>query len=155
MKRRRILLIAPAFALAWSASALAGGPLRGKTYEGSVPSLGTESEGHRVPTHASGKIVLRVSANGRSVSVRFSSTAPVLYCSTQQRLHSQSTHAASISGSGRFKAKVAQRFHAGPGEAAITQVVTGTFSGRTVKGTIHTQTAPECSGVASFTATAR
>jgi hypothetical protein len=86
------------------------------------------------------------------VTVSFTSTAPVLYCSTQERIHVQTTRAATISG-GSFKATVNQRFAAGPGPPSIVQVISGRFSGATVRGTIHTKAA-ECSGVASFSAKA-
>jgi hypothetical protein len=132
--------------------ALAAGPLRGKTYEGGAPSMGV-SQGHRQRTHAAGNIVLRVSGSGRSVSVHFSSS-PVLYCITQQTLRVQTTKPASISAGGSFRAAVDERFSPGPGAPAIVQVVTGQFSGRSVRGQIRTQ-AGECSGVASFSATAR
>jgi hypothetical protein len=143
-----------AIALVGSAATLAAGAARGKTYEGGVPTTGIDLEGHRVRTHAIGKIVLRVAASGRSVTVRFSSSAPVLYCVTPQRLHVQSTKPARISSSGNFTATVAQRFAAGPGAPAIVQVVKGRFSGGTVRGTIHTQ-AGECGGSGAFSATAR
>jgi hypothetical protein len=140
--------------LAGSAVALAAGPLNGKTYEGGAPSSGVSSEGHHQRTHATGNIILRVAGSGRSVTVRFSSSAPILYCTTQQQLHKQSTKPASISSSGTFTAAIAQRFAAGPGPPAIVQLVKGQFFGHSVRGTIHTHAA-ECSGVASFTATAR
>jgi hypothetical protein len=153
-RAHRTLAITLALALAGSACALAG-PLNGKTYEGGVPSSGVSSEGHhRMRTHAAGNIVLRVSRGGRSVTVRFSSSAPVIYCNTQEQVHVQSTHAASISGSGTFKAAVSQRFRAGPGPPSIVQLISGHFSGRTVWGTIQTRAA-ECGGVASFSASAR
>jgi hypothetical protein len=153
-KTHRALAITLTLTLALSAGALAAGPLNGKTYEGSSPSSGVSSEGHRVHTHASGNIVLRVAANGRSVSVHFSSTAPVLYCVTQQQLHRQSSKPASISSSGTFKAAIGERFAVGPGPPAIVQVVSGRFSGHSVKGTIHTR-AGECGGVSTFSANAR
>ncbi|MGA2321487.1 MAG: hypothetical protein ABSG95_12215 [Solirubrobacteraceae bacterium] len=153
-RAHRTFAIALALTLAGSAEALAAGPLNGKTYEGGAPSSGVNSEGHRQRTHATGNIIIRVAANGRSVSVRFSSSSPVLYCSTQQHLHVQSTKPASISRGGTFRATIDERFAAGPGAPAIVQVVTGQFSGRSVRGTIHTQAA-ECGGVASFAATAR
>jgi len=134
------------------AVALAAGPLRGKTYTGGVPSTGVESHGHHVRTHASGDITLHVSSNGRSVSVHFTG-APVFYCVTQQQIHVQTTKAASITRSGSFKASVGERFAAGPGPPAIVQVISGQFSGGSVRGSIRTQAA-ECSGVASFSASA-
>lgn len=144
-----------ALTLVGSAGALAAGPLKGKTYEGAAPSSGIEKEGHRLRTHATGIIILQVSRSGRSLTVRFSSSAPVLYCNTQQGVQRQSTKPASISRSGAFKAAVGERFAAGPGPPGIVQVVTGKFSGRTVRGTIRTQASDFCSGVATFSATAR
>jgi hypothetical protein len=149
----RILAIALALTLATAAGAFAGA-LHGKTYEGGAPAWGVNSEGHRVRTHAGGNIVLRVAGSGRSMTVRFSSSAPVLYCNTRQRLHVQSSRPASISGGGTFKAAVAQRFTAGPGPPSIVQVISGRFSGRTVRGTIATHAA-ECGGTSSFYASAR
>jgi len=144
-----------ALTLAGTAGALAAGPLSGKTYEGAAPSWGVSSEIHRrIPTHATGNIVLRVARSGRSVTVGFSAAAPVLYCRTQGQMHVQSTKPASISASGTFKAAVAERFRAGPGPPSIVQIVTGRFSGRSVRGAIHTHAA-ECSGATNFSATAR
>ena len=152
MHADRTFALALALTAASAASAVAAGALNGKTYEGAAPSIGT-SQGHRVHTHASGDIILRVAGNGRSVSVRFSG-APVLYCTTQQQLHVQTTKPASISRGGAFRASVAERFAAGPGPPAIVQVVAGQFTGGSVHGSIDTQAA-ECGGVASFSATTR
>jgi hypothetical protein len=151
-RAHRTFAITLALTAAASASALAAGALKGKTYEGAAPSVGV-SQGHHVATHASGNIVLRVAANGRSVSVHFSG-APVLYCTTQQQLHVQTTKPATISRSGSFRASVGQRFAAGPGPPAIVQMVSGRFSGSSVRGSISTHAA-ECGGTTSFSATAR
>jgi hypothetical protein len=153
-KTSRTLAIASALALAASAAALASGAMKGKTYEGGAPSTGN-SEGHRLRTHTSGNIVLRVSGSGRAVTVRFASNAPILYCITPQRLKVQTTRPASISHSGSFTAAVGQRFAAGPGAPAIVQVVKGRFSGRSVRGTISTHAGEYCSGVANFYAAVR
>jgi hypothetical protein len=135
-----------------SATALASGALSGKTYVGRVSSSGIRKEsGHRVALRAGGNIVLSVARSGRSVTVRFSSSSPVLYCLTTKTLKVQTTRPASISGSGSFTASVSERFQAGPGLAPIVQVVSGRFSGRSVSGTIKTQAA-ECSGSTSFSA---
>jgi hypothetical protein len=151
----RTLAGALALALtAGGAAALAGQPLRGKTYEGTMPTRGV-SEGHHLGTNTNGKIVLRVSASGKRVSVRFTSSAPLLYCHAQGTIHVQTTHAASISRSGAFKASVGERFAAGPGPPGILQVVSGRFSGRSVHGTITTHAGEYCGGVASFSARAR
>jgi hypothetical protein len=149
---RRTAAVALALTAAVSASAFASGALSGRTYEGAAPSMGV-SQGHDVRTHATGNVVLRVARNGRSVSVRFSG-APVLYCTTQQQLHVQTTKPATISRSGTFKASVGERFAAGPGPPAIVQVVSGQFSGGSVRGSIDTHAA-ECGGVTSYSATAR
>jgi hypothetical protein len=143
-------------AIALAASALAAWPLKGKSYQGAVPATGVKSEGHRhrLPLHAGGNITLQVAGNGRSVTVRFSSSNPVLYCNTTKALQVQTTKPARISRSGSFRASIDERFAAGPGPQAIVQVVSGKFSGRTVRGTISTQ-APPCSGSASFSARAK
>jgi hypothetical protein len=150
---RPILAATLVLVFAGSTGALAAGALGGRTYEGSAPSMGVDSHGHKLRTHASGNIVLRVARNGRSVSIHFGS-APILYCVTQQQVRVQSTKPASISKSGSFRASVGERFAPGPGAPAIEQVVTGQFSGGTVRGTVRTQAA-ECSGTASFSAAAR
>jgi hypothetical protein len=136
-----------------TAAFAAAGPLKGRVYQGGVPSRGVDHEGHHVRTHATGNIVLRVASNGRSVSVRFSSTAPVLYCVTQEQIHAQTTKPARISKSGKFSATIDERFKAGPGAPSIVQVVTGRFTGGTVRGQIRTQ-APPCGGVSNFSASA-
>ena len=153
--RSRTLAAAAALTLAGAASALAAGSLKGKTYQGGAPVTGISSEGHhRMRLYVGGYITLHVARSGKSVSVRFTSPWPVLYCRTQQKLHVQSTKAASISRSGSFKATIIERFAAGPGSNSITQVVTGRFAGRTVKGAIHTHAA-ECGGTSTYSATAR
>jgi len=151
--RHRTLAISIALTLAIATSALAAGPLKGRTYQGGVPSTGISNRHHRVAVRAGGNVVLRVSGNGRSVSVRFSSPYPVLYCNTSKTLKVQRTKPARISGSGSFRASITQRFQVGPGPAPITQVISGRFSGRRVSGTIETQAA-ECGGRTSFSAKA-
>lgn len=154
-RAHRTLAIALALTLAGSACALAAGPLNGKSYQAGAPSWGVSGEGHRIRTHASGDLVLRVASNGRTVTVRFSgSSYPVLYCRTNERLYSQSTKPASISSSGRFRATVGEKFTRGPGLPAVVQVVSGQFKGHMVYGLIRTQV-PECGGVSSFAASAR
>ena len=152
----RVLAAGLTLAVLSTAGALAAGPLRGRTYQGGAPSYGVSSEGHhRVRTHATGNVILRVSASGRSVTVRFSASSfPVLYCNTQQRIRVQTGKAASISRSGSFKAAIGERFAAGPGPPGIVQIVTGRFSGGFVSGRITTHAA-DCSGVSSFSARAR
>ncbi len=154
-KAHRILPVALVLTVAGTATALAAGPLKGRTYEGSAPASGVTSEGHhRVALRAGGNISLHVSGNGRSVSVRFTSSKPVLYCITTKALHVQTTRSAPISGSGTFKASITERFAAGPGAPAIVQVVTGRFSGGSVSGSIYTNAA-ECSGTSYYSARAR
>jgi hypothetical protein len=150
--RYRAVAITLVLTFAISAAALAAGPLKGKTYKGAGPSSGVNSEGQKQPLDATSAIVLAVAHSGKSVTVRFTSTFPVLFCRPSKPLSSQTTKPAKVSASGSFRATVSQRFAAGPGPAAIVQVVSGKFSGRTVKGTIHTE-AGECGGVSSFSAT--
>jgi len=156
MRNRTLAIAIPlSLTLAVSASALAAGALKGKTYVGSAPTSGiATNHHHRVQLHAGGNIVITVAGNGRSATVRFSSSYPLLYCNTNKTLHVQTTKPATISGSGTFRASISQRFSAGPGPAPIVQVVSGRFSGGRVSGTINTQAA-QCSGSASFSARAR
>jgi len=62
----RTLAAAAALTLAGAASALAAGPLKGKTYQGSAPVTGVTSEGHhRIRLYAGGYITVRVATSGR------------------------------------------------------------------------------------------
>jgi hypothetical protein len=151
----RILMATLLFAALIAASAFAAA-LKGKTYQGQIPTRGVKTELHtaEIGLHAGGNIILQVAGNGRTVKVSFSSNKPVLYCNTSKTLAVQTTKAARISASGSFSATVSQRFSAGAGAAAIEQIVSGHFSGKTVHGTIHTD-APPCSGVVGFSARAR
>lgn len=154
-RAHKTLAIALGVILAGTAAALAAGPLKGATYEGGVPSSGIANYHHlRMRLRSGGNIVLRVAGNGRSVTVRFSSSSPLMYCNSRESLRVQSTGPARISSSGTFRASIGQRFIPGPGAPAIVQTVTGHFSGRSVSGTIYTS-AGECGGAASFSATAR
>ena len=147
----RVLVIAFALALAITAAAFAG-PLRGKTYVGAVPTRGIRSEHHRtVAIRAGGNITLKVSGNGKSVYVHFTSSRPVLYCNTGKTLQVQAARPARITGSGSFKAFISERFNRSPGLAPIVQVIYGHFSGGSATGTIETRAA-ECSGVSYFSA---
>jgi hypothetical protein len=151
---RSMLTAVLALALALPATALASRALGGRTYEGGAPGWGVNREGHRLRTHASGNVVLKVARSGGRVTVRFSSTKPVLYCNTQQPIRVQSGHSAPIKSDGTFKLAVGERFKAGPGPPAIVQVLTGRFTGATVRGTISTHAA-ECGGSTRFSARAR
>lgn len=147
---KRTLLITPLLTLVVAAGALAAGPLHGKTYKTTTPNTGNNSRNQRAGI-PSVPLVLKVSGNGKTVTVSFPSNTPILYCTTKKELAVQSTKPAKIARNGSFVAKVGQRFSAGPGEPAVLQVVSGTFSGHTVHGTIRTE-APPCGGTASFTA---
>jgi hypothetical protein len=150
----RTLSITLLLTLAISVGAFAAGPLKGKAYEGRTASSGVDNEGQRQRLNVTGPITLGVSASGKSVTVRLPSSSAILYCTTGQRLHSQSTKPAAISRSGSFRATIGERFSASSGPPAVVEVVTGQFSGNTVKGTIHTE-AGECSGSTTFSAKAR
>src|SRR5437763_1481189 len=101
MRMARRLSVAVAIALsAGTAGVALAAPLKGKTYKGAVPSTGVRTERHRtVKLHAGGSITLKVSSNGKSVTVHFSSATPVLYCNTTKLLQVQSTRPAHISSS--------------------------------------------------------
>ena len=150
----RMLASTAALTLVASATAFAAGAVGGKTYTGSVPKFGIRKEsGHRVGLRAGGNIILSVAHSGHSVTVRFSSAYPVLYCLTNKPLKVQTSKPVKISSSGSFTASIPERFQPGPGLAPIVQVVSGHFSGKSVSGTIKTQAA-ECSGSTSFSARA-
>jgi len=148
----RTLVLTLALTLAISAAALAA-PLKGKTYKGTTPTTGRDSEHHKVKivSHA---VSLKVSSNGKKVSVHLSFGRPLLYCQTQSEVHYQETTPAKISGSGGFRATIAERFTKSVGGAPITQVISGRFSGHTVKGTIRTTAEGEkfCEGTTTFSA---
>lgn len=145
----RTVSLALVLTLALCAAALAG-PLKGKTYKGSTPSTGRDSEHHTVKV-ASHSINLKVSSNGGKVSVHLSFGQPLFYCGTQEQVHVQETSPTKISANGSFKATILERFTKSIGPAPITQVISGRFSGKKVSGTIRTE-AGECSGSTSFSA---
>ena len=119
-----------------------------------MPTRGIRSEHHRtVAIRAGGNITLKVSGNGSSVYVHFTSSRPVLYCNTGKTLRVQAARPARVSGSGSFKAFISERFTPGPGLPPIVQVVYGHFNGGSASGTIETRAA-ECSGVSYFSARA-
>src|SRR5579862_5360077 len=122
-KTTRTLTIALALALAGSGSAFAGA-LGGKEYRGGIPEKGVKTEGHIGPgsTHAyHGQVSLRVSRNGSTVRVSFTSPWPVLYCYTTKELQVQRSRSVRISRSGSFTASVEERFSPGPGLPPIMQ----------------------------------
>jgi len=145
----RILALTIALTLALTAAALAG-PLKGKTYKGTTPTTGTEKEHHKVRI-VSHSISLKVSSNGKKVSVHLSFGSPLLYCGNQEKVSVEETSPAPISSSGSFKASIQERFSKSVGPAPITQVISGHFNGSKVSGTIRTEAA-ECSGTTSFSA---
>ncbi len=150
---RRIIALTVALTLAISAAALAG-VLKGKTYKGSAAASGTSVLGHHYTFRGSTAIHLAVSSNGKSVKVSFPSSYVILYCNTRSHLYTQKTKAASISGSGSFKASVGVWFEKPHGgEPSVKQIVSGHFSGGHVKGTIKTESG-ECGGSTSFSASA-
>ncbi len=145
----RTIALTIALTLALAVAAFAG-PMKGKTYKGSSATTGQESEHHKVKV-ASHSISLKVSSNGKKVSVKISFGRPLFYCSTQEQVHVAETSPATISSSGSFKATIQERFKKSVGPAPITQVVSGHFNGNKVSGTIRTEAA-ECSGSTSFSA---
>lgn len=147
---KRALPITLLLALVFAAGALAAGPLHGKTYKTTTPSSGYNQRNQKAGISPV-PMTLKVSNNGKTVTVHFGSATPLLYCGTAKLLQVQATSPAKISGNGSFTAKVGERFKPGVGEPPIVQVVTGTFSGNRVHGTIKTE-APPCGGSTSYSA---
>ncbi|HEX3512283.1 MAG TPA: hypothetical protein VHT27_14420 [Solirubrobacteraceae bacterium] len=133
-------------------TALAG-PVNGGLYVGLLPAYGTANYHHlRMRLHNHGAaIVLKVARNGRTVSVRFSTSYPVMFCVNNEFLKVQSSKPARISKSGTFTAVINDKFLVQGGAPAITQTITGHFSGRSVSGTIYTS-AGGCGGVSQYSA---
>jgi len=149
---RRTSLTALALALALSASALAGPQMAGRTYSANTPAWGINHRGHKIYLPV-GLMTLKVSHSGKTVTVHFASVKAVLYCQTQDTLHSQTTTPAKISSDGSFTAVIDEKFRAAKGLPSIVQVVSGHFSGNSVHGTIRTEAAA-CSGYTNYTAQA-
>jgi hypothetical protein len=148
--------IALALALV-AASNASGGAVGGRTYVGGIPETGTKFEGHHGVgrTHAYGGLLsLHVSRSAQTVTVKFTTSWPVIYCYNTKQLRVQKTRAARISRAGLFNAAVEERFTPGPGLPPIVQVVSGRFRGRVVTGKVETR-APPCSGATTFYATAQ
>jgi hypothetical protein len=146
------LAVGIGLAVVGTGSALAG-PVNGATYVGSLPAYGTATYHHlhlRLHSHGAA-IVLSVARNGRTVTVRFSTSYPVMYCINNEFLKVQSTKPAKISSSGSFTAVITGKFIVQGGAPAVTQTITGQFSGRTVSGTIDTS-AGGCGGVSHYSA---
>jgi hypothetical protein len=74
-----------------------------------------------------------------------------MYCINNEFLKVQSTKPAKISSSGSFTAVITGKFIVQGGAPAVTQTITGQFSGRTVSGTIDTS-AGGCGGVSHYSA---
>lgn len=149
---KRALPISLLLALVFATGALAAGPLNGKTYKTTTPSTGYNQRNQKAGINQV-PMTLKVSGNGKTVTVHFGSNEPLLYCGTKDLLEVQTTSPAKISHNGSFTAKVGERFKPGVGAPAIVQVVTGTFSGHSVHGTIKTE-APPCGGSTNYSAKA-
>jgi hypothetical protein len=153
-KRTGALAVLVGLAVMGTGTALAG-PVNGGTYVGLLPAYGTADYHHlhmRLHNHGAA-IVLSVARNGRTVSARFSTSYPVMFCVNNEHLKVQSTKPARISHSGSFTAVITGKFIAQGGSPAVTQTITGRFSGRHVSGTITTS-AGGCGGVSRFSASA-
>jgi hypothetical protein len=138
---RRVLALVLVATLASGATALASKPVKGATYTGAT-------------AHGKAPIELKVSANGKRVTVKMVS-AP-LYCQGGGAPEVQITKAAAISKSGSFSGSIAYEFR-------FTHKITshlffsGKFSGRTVTGSARSQftLAKTCNGSTTFTARAK
>src|SRR5579872_7328556 len=101
-KTRTTLLTGMALALSFAAASALAGPLRGVSYVGNLPTSGVANYHHlhmRIHTYG-GQLVLKVAGNGRTVTARFTTSHPFMFCNVSELLRSQSTHPASISSSG-------------------------------------------------------
>jgi hypothetical protein len=138
---RRVLALALVALMAPAAIALASKPVKGATYTGAT-------------VHGHAQITLKVSANGRRVTV--SMLSPPLYCEGGGGPTRQITKGAAISKSGSFKGSIAYEFK-------FTHKITshlffsGKFSRRTVTGSARSEftLAKVCDGSTSFTARAK
>jgi hypothetical protein len=137
---RRALALVPAVAIATSAAALAAGPLRGGTYRGTT-------------AHGRDAISLKVSGNGRAVSV--SVPTPPGYSAGCGGPAVQKTRPASISGAGTFTGTINYEFPL-LRKTVVKVFFSGRFSGRSVRGTVRSQYvfSRACSGSTSFSAKA-
>jgi hypothetical protein len=155
---RRTVAATLMLTLSISVVALAAGPLKGKTYTGRTPASGVGSEGS-FSFGAPLPVVLKVSANGKSVTASFPGISEagthraVFYCNVGVALIRQVTKPATISKkTGSFQATILDKLSEEP-SVPLQQIVTGKFNGHTVKGTVHTVTSPGCSGSTTYTAT--
>jgi hypothetical protein len=135
---RRALPLVPAIAIATSAVALAAGPLKGHTYRGTT-------------AHGRAAISLKVSGNGRSVSVSIPN--PPGYSFGCAGPATQRTRPASISGGGSFAGTINYEF-ALLRKTVVKVFFSGRFSGHSVRGTVRSQYvfSRPCSGSTSFSA---
>ena len=156
----QILAIAISLALGLAALAFAAGPLKGKTYAGKTLSYGTGPEGRF--EFVEGKafpVMLAVSPSGKSVTASFpgvregGTRRALFYCNVGVAMKSQVTKPAKISSGGSFTATIRDKLSEEPG-VPLKQVITGTFNGHTVTGTVRTEEGPGCSGSTSFSAKA-
>jgi hypothetical protein len=138
---RRVLALALVATMASGAIALASKPVKGATYTGAT-------------VHGKAPIELKVSANGKRVTVKM--VSPPLYCQGGGGPELQITKAVAISKSGSFKGSIAYEFR-------FTHKVTahllfnGKFSGHTVTGSAQSEfaLAKTCDGSTSFIALAK
>jgi hypothetical protein len=149
------LALVGALSLVSTAGAGSGGALAGKTYRGQTSkdySTGSGSFTEGVPRPLQLKVAK--TKNGETVTVTFTGhpVQPLFYCPVGVSLARQATQPASISGDGSFKATVHEHFTSEP-DVPPTDIVSGKFSGRSVKGTITTK-AGTCGGTTRFAATA-
>lgn len=160
LRLRLVLTIAIFLALGLAVVALAAGPLKGKTYSGKTPSFGTGHEGRfEFPRGEGFPVILKVSSSGKSLTASFPGVSEggtrraLFYCNVGVAMKSQVTKPAKISSGGSFTATIRDKLAAEPG-FPLKQVITGTFNGHNVTGTVRTEEGPGCSGSTSFSAKA-
>lgn len=140
---RSVLAIAVAGALATASMALAAGPIKGRTYTGTL-------------AHGPVRIVLKVAKSGRSVLV--SAPYAPIYCGPGAAGGRGLTHAVAISARGKFSATITYELKTGHVKLS-TLSITGRFSGPKVTGTGRTEFLPavlaHCDGSTTFSAKAK
>ena len=138
---RLALALAITACAATGAVALAANVVRGATYTGTV-------------VHTKEPITLKAAKSGKAVTV--SVAFPPLYCEGGGVGTRQITKAAPIAKNGSFKASIAYEFQ--PTHRTTAHLLlSGRFSGQTVKGTARSEfpLAKQCDGSTTFTAKAR
>jgi hypothetical protein len=131
-------LLAAAAALAVTAGAAWAGAARNALYSGHT-------------AHGTRPIYLRVSADGRSVTVDV--PFPPLFCQGGGGLERRITRPAPIAGDGSFRGSITYEYRPNR-RRNIRLTFSGRFSGRSARGAVRAEylRAPQCNGSTSYSA---